>query len=154
KGADGFQTLLALTDGDDSEYRNDPEAAADRLWREFRGTDIFVNVVLFQPTEEERKTARAQFGVIEKLPRRRGLLLEPKDKNELADVRRRAMLPGLRLFKDREPAAEAPPEGFPVAFPRRGREGNLFWSPLTPGAYDALFYKKSRQPLQHLQLRA
>ncbi len=154
KNAKGIKTLLALTDGDDTDYKikdkpdKDKTAAARRdLRATLNDGDTFVGVVIFNPTAEEWENGTAQMDGVKSYDRP-GLFEKAEDVAALKVKLKQAMVPRLKLFRGARPVG--PDEGLPISFPRASQRGFQSYakSPALPaGEYTAEVYGRFRTKL-------
>ena len=99
--AQGFKTLLVLTDGKDNRFDKDVEMNRAKkdiptaLRDAFRNSDIEINVIGYKLPDAEAVAARQQFQVIEELPRP-GRFFSVKEADQLAGTLAQALRPNLR----------------------------------------------------------
>ncbi len=129
--AQGFKTLLVLTDGKDNRFEKDAEMNRAKkdiptaLRDAFRNSDIEINVIGYKLPDAEAVTARQQFQVIEELPRP-GRFFSVKEADQLAGTLAQALRPNLRCSL--QSMANIPVEALTV-----GRVGdNDRWSKSSP----------------------
>jgi hypothetical protein len=154
KTATGIKTLLALTDGDDTDYKvndkpdKDKTAAARRdLRAALNDGDTFVGIIIFNPTADEWENGTAQMDGVKSYDRP-GLFEKADDVAALKVKLKQAMVPHLKLFRGGR--LMGPDEGLPISFPRDSQRGFQSYakSPALPaGEYMSEVYGRFRTKL-------
>ncbi|MFL5246138.1 MAG: hypothetical protein ACJ8FY_29060 [Gemmataceae bacterium] len=138
----GIKTLLVLTDGDDNESR-EKNNIPDFLQREFGGKSVFVNMVFFQVSDEEKAIADRQFGKLDEILPGRGRVWFEKKAKDLPSRLEEALIPKVRLLQNGRSVPGVPSQGYRVSF---DEDKDLRWSgELRPSTYEALVYNSFRQ---------
>jgi hypothetical protein len=149
----GHQTLVVLTDGEDSEFNKDKARYGGLtipafLEREFGKSNIEINVVFFEAAKGEVEQAMRDFGSIRDWPLPGHLYNPEKDTVQLFRDLKEAMHPQLhcRLF-DLDGKALKPKDGVLVTRPQVSK---LEWFPrqLLPTSYTAQVHHKYQQKIE------
>lgn len=134
--AEGYKTLLVVTDGKDNRYANDSIGNRDKkdipttLRDAFGGSDIAINVVGFRVVSAEEDEVRKQFQVIEQLSQP-GHFYSVKDGLALTAILTRALRPNLQIAV--ETAGNEPVQSLSVN--RDGYTDQFSRPGLSPGGY-------------------
>jgi hypothetical protein len=111
----GFKSMVVLTDGADSEFKNDTElqkrgrTIPEFLANEFKNSGIQLNVVFYEPPENEKKAILDNFKCIEdKTWPTPGKMYLEEDADKLTAYLLRALRPNLRYWVE-NPDGTAPP---------------------------------------------
>jgi hypothetical protein len=148
KGAAGFKTLMVLTDGDDTIYRNSQARARKLIEETFDGKGTVVNIVLFDVHKEketkaeekkrleEKDNAEKQLGIVRELTPP-GTKEEAQTSVELARKLVDAMRPKVRVLRPTGALVEGVPKaGHPTTFV--GEAGLTWLAGLEPLEYTAV----------------
>lgn len=137
----GFKTILALTDGMDTEFRKDPalqqrhgtKDIATFLEREFATSGLRLNLVAFRVKAAAEREALKQFSVIERLPLR-GRFYTVDDTKELVLRLLQSMKQRLRFRVERFAGGQVATLGEEGVEVSRDSDSDQ-WVALEPGIY-------------------
>lgn len=146
--AQGFKSLLVITDGMDNRIQKDPEFNPDKkdvstlLLENFRDTEV--NIIGFKIDSKEQAKAAEQFSVIKDLPLG-GNYYDIQDSGQLVFTLKKVLRTNLRYWVDRiddYPIIGFPSEGLDVSL----TGSNEKWVPggLYPGNYKVRVHTNKR----------
>ena len=166
--ANGFKTLVVLTDGDDNQFFT-KECADLRqkhpvpnltipkfLQLEFQGSGIRIHMALFDVEKDELENAKKQFGELGKLDPPGEVKVIANAADLVKDLRR-VMRFELRYWLYRDGEKPVNENGFPVIYLGKDRQNlahvsqerqNLFWPRLDPAMYTIRVNNKYPQDVQ------
>ncbi len=154
KDFDGFKTMVVITDGADSEYKDKPKEIPPLLEKLFRDSGIQLNLVMFD-VKNDKGTMEEQFGVIKSKDwPLQGRIHDAKDKDNLAQHLRAAMRQQLRYWLETAggaPVSEDPAKQTEYDISRSGSDDQWFPGGLKPGGY-RLRVKANKDLYKHVDL--